>query len=122
MIGMRLILLKTDFMTIEIHSPGVQVEKSLVKKIETKLVKLSHISEKISRSEVYLTREKVLSKKDKACKIRLDIFGDTLFVHKHAETFEKAAMDAIKVLKKLLKQKAELHNEPEPDILTTVKP
>ena len=108
-------------MTIEIYSPNLQVKEEVLKRIEKKVMTLSHLSEKISRAEIFLTEDSALIKQNKVCKIRLDIFGDDLFVHKNADNFEKAAADAIKVLKRHLKQKAEHKNEPPDEITSTVK-
>ena len=108
-------------MTIEIHSPNLQVKEIVLKRIEKKVMSLSHLSEKISRAEIFLTEDAALMKQNKVCKIRLDIFGDTLFVHKHADSFGKAATETIKILKKRLKQKTEQRNEPPDEITSTVK-
>jgi ribosome-associated translation inhibitor RaiA len=108
-------------MTIEIYSPRLQVKQEVLARIEKKLTSLSHLSEKISRAEIFLTEDTALVKQNKVCKIRLDIFGDTLFAHKHAESFEKAAAEAIKILKRHLKQKTRQKNEPPDEITSTVK-
>ncbi len=108
-------------MTIEIHSPNLQVKQEVLTGIEKKLMSLSHLSEKISRAEIFLTEDATLIKQNKVCRIRLDIFGDALFVQKNAVSFEKASSDAIKILKKRLKQKAEHKNEPPDEVTSTVK-
>lgn len=98
-------------MTIEIYSPNLKVSEQLTKAIEKKLVALSHLG-KVSRAEVFLTIGDILPEENKVCKIRLDIPGDTLFVHKNGVSFENAVTSAIKILKRLLKKTTEHRNEP----------
>jgi hypothetical protein len=42
-------------MTIEIHAPNLQVKKKTIASIEKKVMELSHLGEKISRAEIFLT-------------------------------------------------------------------
>lgn len=108
-------------MTIEIHSPHLKVNETTLEKIEKKIVTLSHLGEYISRAEIFLTEDQSIVKENKICKIRLNLISDELFINKNADSFEKAAGDAIKVLKKRLKQKAEQKNMPPDEIISTVK-
>ncbi|HET9433401.1 MAG TPA: HPF/RaiA family ribosome-associated protein [Chitinophagaceae bacterium] len=107
-------------MTIEIHSPNLQVNERTIDAIKKKVLNLSHLGEKISRAEIFLTEDAPLVKEDKICKIRLSIFGDDLFVSKNADSFGKAAMAAIRALKKGLKKKQELRNQPPEEVTSTV--
>jgi len=108
-------------MTIEIHSPNLQVSEETIQVIEEKILTLSHLGEKISRAEVYLTQDTALPEENKICKIRLTIYGDDLFVRKNASSFEVAATTALKVLKRNLKKKQEQHNTLPDDITSTVE-
>lgn len=107
-------------MTIEIHSPNLQVNERTIDAIKKKVLNLSHLGEKISRAEIFLTEDAALPREDKICKIRLSIFGDDLFVSKNAESFGNAATAAIRALKKGLKKKQELRNEPPEEVTSTV--
>ena len=107
-------------MTIEIHSPHLKIKETALEAIQKKIVALSHFGKHISRAEIFLTEEPPNIKKNKICRIRLDIIGNTLYLHKKADSFEKAAGDAIKVLGKLLKQKNGHRTEPADKILSTV--
>ena len=117
---MCIILIKQRIMTIEIHAPNLQVNERTIDTINKKVLNLSHLGENISRAEIFLTEDPALPKENKTCKIRLSIFGDDLFVSKNADNFEKAATDAIKVLKKGLKKKQEQRNEPPEEVTSTV--
>ena len=108
-------------MTIEIHSPNLQVSEKTIKAIEKKVLTLSHLGEKVSRAEVYMTEDPALPLENKVCKIKLTIYGDDLFVHKNADSFEKAAFSAIKVLKRSLKKKQEVRNSLPDELTTTVE-
>ena len=107
-------------MTIEIHSPNLQVNERAIDAIKKKVLSLSHLGEKISRAEIFLTEDAALATENKICKIRLSIFGDDLFVSKNADSFVKAATAAIRVLRRGLKKKQEVRNEPPEEITSTV--
>jgi len=108
-------------MTIEIHSPNLIVDEKTIDRIKQKVLTLSHVAEKVSRAEIFLTEDTALPKENKTCKIRLSIYGDDLFVQKHADSFEIAAVSAIKVLRKLLKKKTGERNLPSDQVTSTVK-
>jgi ribosome-associated translation inhibitor RaiA len=108
-------------MTIEIHSPNLQVSEKILDAIKKKIMALSHLSETISRAEIFLTEDSSLRKEKKVCKIRLSIFGDNLFVHKYADSFEAAATSAIRILKRLLNKKAKDRNTLPDEVISTVK-
>ena len=107
-------------MTIEIHAPNLQVNERTIDAIKMEFLDLYHLGEKISRAEIFLTVDTALPKGNKTCKIRLSIFGDDLFVSKNADSFGKAAMAAIRVLKQGLKKKKELRNETPEEVTSTV--
>lgn len=107
-------------MTIEIHAPDLRVTDRTIDTINKKVLNLSRLGEKISRAEIFLTEDAALPKENKTCKIRLSIFGDDLFVSKNADSFEKAATAAIRVLKKGLKKKQEQRNDPPEEVTSTV--
>jgi|SRR4051812_24815090 len=104
-------------MTIEIYSPNLNVSEQFAKAIEKKILALSHLG-KVSRAEVFLTIDHALPKESKVCKIRLDIPGDTLFVHKNGISSENAVTAAVKILKRLLKKTTEHRNEPRDEIIS----
>ena len=105
-------------MTIEIHSPNLQVNERTINSIKKKLLALSHLGEHVSRAEIFLTENIAIPKENKTCKIRLSIFGDDLFVSKNADSFGKAATAAIRILRRGLKKKQEVRNEV-PEIVTS---
>ena len=108
-------------MTIEIHSPNLRVSEETIDTIKKEILTLSHLGEKVSRAEVFLSEDIAFPKANKICKISLTIFGDNLFVNKRAGSFEKAAVAAIKALKSNLKKKQEGQNKLPDNITSTVK-
>ena len=108
-------------MIIEIQAPNLKVSEAVITAIKKKLLSISHLGEKISMAEVYLAEENKPAD-NKTCKITLLLTGDSLFVNKHADSFEKAASLAIRILKKRLKKIVENRNEPPEEIITTVDP
>ena len=107
-------------MTIEIYSPHPEVSEKVVNSIKRRLVTLSHLSEKISRAEVFLIEENSANGYFKACKIRLDIFGDTLFVHKAGKTFEQSVALALAALRRRLRIKPGEKNRVAGEVVSTV--
>ena len=92
-------------MTIEFHTPFGKVSEKLVSSIRNDVMELSHINKKISRAEVMLTEDPgVTGVENKICEIRLSIYGETLYVRTRTEKFESSAKDALKELKRLVKQ------------------
>jgi putative sigma-54 modulation protein len=107
-------------MIIEIHSPSLKIGQKELEGIRNKIMDLSHSIENISRAEIFLTQE-TFKKEGKSCKIRLDIFGDTLFVHKTGSNFNKAVSSAVRTVKRRLKEKLAQSNLPPEVITSTVK-
>lgn len=108
-------------MTIEIHAAPMKEDVKLIDFIKEKLMALSHLHHHISRAEVNLFEYKELRKQNKVCEIRLDIFGENLFVRREADQYKKSVTAVLKELKKLVKEQVKHQNEP-PDITTsTVK-
>lgn len=93
-------------MTIEFHTPYAKVSEKQVNDIRNEILELSHINKQISRTEVLLKEdETIIPAENKICEIRLTVYGDNLLAHARSENFEKSAKEAIKKLKKMVKQK-----------------
>ena len=108
-------------MTIEFQVSQVKRSNALVDFIKGELMDLAHLNKRISRAEVYLHEDNTLREQNKVCEIRLDIFGESLFVRKETGQYKKSATEVLKELKKLVKEQVKHQNEP-PDVTTsTVK-
>ncbi len=95
-------------MTIEFQTPYGKVSETLVNSIRNKLLDLSHIHKKISRAEVLLREDiRAITGVNKVCEINLSIYGANLYVHTRTESFEISTKDAVKDLKRLVKQQVQ---------------
>lgn len=107
-------------MTIEIHSPYLRVEESLLLDMEKEMMLLCNLNKQISRAEISLREEAGITEDNKICEVRLTIFSDTLYSRRGADTFHAAAQAVMEDLRlKVIRQY--LHrNDLRDDIVTTV--
>ncbi len=104
-------------MNLEFHTPYKVVPEKLVTETRNELLKLSHLSKNISRAEVWLRKDAgIMLPENKICDIRLTINSDVLAVHTRSENFESATKEALKALKRLVKQQAKKINESQREI------
>jgi putative sigma-54 modulation protein len=107
-------------MIIEFQTPQGEVKKWVLDFVRDKLVELHKRDREIVRAQVYF-REMNGKKNEKVCEIDLTIFGDSIFVHRKADSFEKASRMAIDDLTEKIDEQIKKRNEP-PDVVTsTVK-
>ncbi|MCK9402504.1 MAG: hypothetical protein M0Q26_03810 [Chitinophagaceae bacterium] len=109
-------------MTIEFHTPYGKVSETLINHIRHEILQLSHLTKKISKAEVLCKENEAITPgENKVCEIILTVSGDDFLVHTRSENFEKSANEAIKELKKFVKQQVKQRKEI-PDVITsTVK-
>jgi ArsR family metal-binding transcriptional regulator len=109
-------------MNIEFHTPYNKVSEKLISEIRNEILELSHLNKNISRAEVMMKADQhIITAENKICEIRLTIYGDDMVSHTRSESFDQSAKEALKELKRIVKQQAKKHDTP-PDILTsTVK-
>ncbi len=104
-------------MNLEFHTPYKMVPENLVTETRNELLKLSHLSKNISRAEVWLRKDAgIILPENKICDIRITINGDVLATHTRSDNFEAATKEAIKVLKRLVRQQPKKINEPKGEI------
>jgi ribosome-associated translation inhibitor RaiA len=109
-------------MTIEFHTPYGKVTEKLVNSMRNDVMELAHINKKITRAEVLLKEHPgYIESENKICEIRLNIYGNDLFVHTRTENFENSAKDALKDLRRLVRQQAKKQKELPDQEITTVK-
>ncbi len=109
-------------MTIEFHTPRGKVSETLINHIRNEILELSHFNKKISKAEVLCKENEAITPgENKVCEIILTVYGDDLFVHTRSGNFEKSANDAIKELKKVVKQQVKKRKEIPDVIISTVK-
>lgn len=92
-------------MIIEIHSPHKDSSEPLINVIKKSVMELYHLDQRIYRGEIYLLQAKGEVEKEKRCDIRLSIYKDSMFVSRRAPNYFLACREAVKELKKMVKQK-----------------
>ena len=110
-------------MNIEFHSTYGQVSEVLIGELRKKILELSNTNKDISRAEIILKEEDEanIPARNKVCEIRLSIFGDDLLAYSRTESFKKSAREALKALKKMVKQQVKRQKEIPDQITSTVK-
>lgn len=99
-------------MNIEFQTPYKKVSEKLIGEIRNEILGLSHINKKISKADVVMREiENIQGAENKICEISLGIMKDNMLVHARKESFEKAAKEAIKELKRLVNQQLKNINE-----------
>ena len=90
-------------MTIEFNTSYGKVPEKLVRDIRNEIVELSHINKKISRAEVSLKEEEtIIPAENKVCEIKLNVYGNDIFVHARTQNFNNSAKEVIKELKRMV--------------------
>lgn len=108
-------------MTIEFQTVAAIVPEKLVTFMRDELLQLSHLNSKISRAEILLKEDdSIIKSENKICEIRLTVYGDNLFTHTRTGNFEASAKEAIKELKKMVKQQIKEQKEPPEKSTSTV--
>jgi putative sigma-54 modulation protein len=96
-------------MNIQIHSVRFDADQKLIKFINQKLLKLTHLSDGIVSAEVYLRLDNDEGRENKISEIKIEYPGGPLFARKQSKTFEEATDMAIDALKKqIVKQKEKM--------------
>ena len=109
-------------MTIEFHTTFGKVSEKIISEIRTEIIDLSHISKNISRAEVLLKEDKnIVPAENKICEIRLTVYGDNVFAHARTENFKNSAKEALKDLKRMIKQQNKKNKEPSDQVISSVK-
>ena len=85
-------------MHIEIHAPYGKVTEQQVNRIRKELMDLHHRSKRISRAQVYLKESPGPEPRLRSCAIDLVILGDSVFVHRNANSFEEAIPEALQAI------------------------
>lgn len=106
-------------MKIRFHNPEVQ--EWVVSYTCDKLLDLHHRNKEITAAQVYFKQQADPNNDNKVCEIDLTIYGDSLFVHCKAGSYELAARDALQKLAQKVEEQISKHNEPPDELAGTVK-
>ncbi|MBL0146242.1 MAG: hypothetical protein IPP48_11175 [Chitinophagaceae bacterium] len=92
-------------MNIEFQTPYKKVPEKLISLIRNEILEFSHLNKKISKAEVHMREDKdVIMGENIICDIWLTAHGDNIHIHSRAENFELSAKEAIKDLRKKVRQ------------------
>ena len=108
-------------MNIDFHTPKHEVHSWIINYVKDQLVQLHQKDKSMSKAEVFFCVENPEDGGHKICEIALAIFGDSVFLSRGSDSFEKASRLLMDAVKKRLDEHTKLRNEP-PDLITsTVK-
>lgn len=106
-------------MNIEIHSiPSVPEE--VVSLVKVGIMEFKRLNKNISRTEVSF-REAHTPADNKICEIRLNIFGDSLYTMRKAQTFKRVAGLALRHLGSVLKKQLSKGKSLSEEVVSSVK-
>lgn len=108
-------------MNIEFQAPQGQVKEWLINHVRNELMKLYHKDKEISRAAVYFREKANDPFHDRICEIDLAIYGDSVFVHRKADSYEQAAREALAELAQKVDTQMKKQNEPPDEVTSTVK-
>lgn len=108
-------------MNIEFHNPKDVVKEWIIIYIRDKLMELYQRDKEISKAQVYFKEQISSENNNKICEIDLTIYGDSLFIHCKATSYERAARDAIQELTQKIDEQIKKHGEPPDQITSTVE-
>jgi ribosome-associated translation inhibitor RaiA len=110
-----------ESMCIEIHAPHSDVDESILMPVKEKVLSFSHIMKDIVKAHIFLREDAPQDKENKICEIKLILYGDVLFVHRRADSFEVAAWQALADLEKQVTEQVKLQNELPDNINSSVR-
>jgi ribosome-associated translation inhibitor RaiA len=109
-------------MKIEFQTPFKGVPENLVKEISAELMKLSHLNKSISLAYVLLkTDDKIIGAENKICEIKLTVFAEAITAKSRTENFSTSAKETMKELKRMVMQQVKRQQQPQEDIVSSVK-
>ena len=91
-------------MDIIIQSVGFKASDSLEAFVHERLDKLSHMSDRIIRANVTFYEGSSGNPENNYCEIRLEVPGNDHFVKKSSDLYEKAVVDAVDALHKMIQK------------------
>jgi ribosome-associated translation inhibitor RaiA len=92
-------------MEVIINSVNFKTDATLETFVREKVSKLFNQCNKIIRADVILRKTEDGNPKNKLCEIKLMIPGNDHFVKKCSEVYEKSILQAVQVLKKIMRRR-----------------
>ena len=108
-------------MTIEIFTPHGEVPEHIIMFIKEKLMDFYHRDPEIDVAEVVLRRQYIAAGIDHVCEITLNLYGESLFIHRSGDSYLQAARDVIDELAGQVENIYKRRNELPEQLITTVR-
>jgi ribosome-associated translation inhibitor RaiA len=108
-------------MNIEFHTPYGKVSEKMITEIRKEIMEFARLNKKISRAEVVLREEPtIIAAENKICEIKLTVFGGDIVAYSRTENFKESIREAMKELRKMVKQQMKKLKEPQDQVVSTV--
>ncbi|MBE7169974.1 MAG: HPF/RaiA family ribosome-associated protein [Williamsia sp.] len=91
-------------MDIIIQSVGFKASNNLESFVHERLAKLANMSDRIIRANVTFYEGSTSNPDNNYCEIRLEVPGNDHFVKKNSDLYEKALVDAVEALQKMMQK------------------
>jgi Sigma 54 modulation protein / S30EA ribosomal protein. len=110
-----------ESLCIDVHAPSTEVHESMLKKLKEKVLSFTHNMKDIVKAHVFLREDNPAYPENRICEIKLTLFGDVLFVHRRAASFETAAQQALADLEKQVAEQIKQQHDLPDDINSSVR-
>lgn len=91
-------------MEILIQTPHFKASDILRAFVNEKVNKLSHLNNRIIRTEVWLKLDKSDTDENKVCEVKLIVRGKELFAERRCHTFEEAIVNVVDALQEQIRK------------------
>lgn len=110
-----------ESLCIDVHAPNSEVHESMLKQLKERVLSFTHNMKDIVKAHVFLREDNPSSPENRVCEIKLTLFGDVLFVHRRAASFELAAQQAVSDLEKQVAEQIKQQHDLPDDINSSVR-
>lgn len=108
-------------MEIEIRAPQGQVKEWLITFLKSELFHLYRRDKELLRAVVHLKELHIGAAVERCCTVDLMIYGNSIFVKRTAESYDRVIRDVLKELGRLVDEHLKARNEPPDERTSTVK-
>jgi putative sigma-54 modulation protein len=110
-----------ESLCIEVHAPHSDVHEPMLKQLKEKVVSFTRNMKDIVKAHVLLREDNPAHTENRICEIKLTLFGDVLFVHRRAASFELATEQALQDLEKQVAEQVKLQHDLPDNINSSVR-
>jgi ribosome-associated translation inhibitor RaiA len=110
-----------ESLCIDVHAPNSDIHESMLTQLKEKVLSFTHNMKDIVKAHVFLREDNPTTTENRICEIKLTLYGDVLFVHRRAASFELAAEQAVCDLEKQVAEQVKLQHDLPDDINSSVR-